>query len=162
MWPRWSRHNINLELFHIMNAPAQNPAPGSPNAQSPNLTNSTKTYRVGCKLPAGFLMELGSVDSDNYRCHKLNGLNTTRIAAVDGFGITEGVPADFFDAWEKKMKGFKMFKNGLIFKVASKDVDSFEAVAKEMRKQKTGMEPLTRRAAKDVKDQTKAVVTAEF
>jgi hypothetical protein len=139
-------------------------AVGAPGAQSPILTNSTKTYRVGCKLPAGFLMELGSIEDDNYRSHKLNGLNTTRIVAVGGFGITEGVPADFFDAWEKKMKGFKVFKNGLIFKVESKDTESFEAVAKEMKGQKTGLERLVPKTTKDVneKQQTKTVVTAEF
>lgn len=140
-----------------MNAPAQKtpaPTPGAPNAQSPNLTNSTKTYRVGCKLPAGFLMELGSVEDDSYRCHKLNGLNTTRIAAVDGFGVTEGVPAEFFDRWAEKMKAFKVFKNGLIFKVAGKDVDSFEAAAHELRGQKTKLEPINPKTA--VKDVTKA------
>jgi len=139
-------------------------AAGAPGAQSPNLTNSTKTYRVGCKLPAGFLMELGSEEAGDYRAHKLNGLNTTRIAAVNGFGITEGVPADFFDKWAEKMKGFKCFKNGLIFKVESKDTESFEAVAKEMKGQRTGLERLVPRTTKDVsaKEQTKTVVTAEF
>lgn len=139
-------------------------AAGAPRAQSPILTNSTKTYRVGCKLPAGFLMELGSLEEDNYRAHKLNGLNTTRIAAIDGFGITEGVPAEFFDKWAEKMKGFKCFKNGLIFKVESKDTDSFAAVAKEMKGQKTGLERLVPKTTKEVseKEQTKKVVTAEF
>lgn len=139
-------------------------AVGAPGAQSPNLANSTKTYRVGCKLPAGFLMELGNEEDGTYRSHKLNGLNTTRIAAVDGFGITEGVPADFFDKWAEKMKGFKMFKNGLIFKVGTGDADSFEAVAKEMKAQKTGLERLVPKTSKQVseKEQTKTVVTAEF
>lgn len=139
-------------------------AAGAPFAQSPNLTTSTKTYRVGCKLPAGFLMELGSEETGDYRAHKLNGLNTTRIAALDGFGITEGVPAEFFDAWEKRMKGFRCFKNGHIFKVESKDTDSFAAVAKGMAGQRTGLERLVPKTTKDVdaKTQTKTVVTAEF
>ncbi len=139
-----------------MSNPQTKPAPGAPGAQAPNLTNSTKTYRVGCKLPAGFLMELGSIENDTYRSHKLNGLNTTRIAAVDGFGITDGVPADFFDAWEQKMKGFKIFKNGLVFKVAGKDTESFEAAAHELRGQKTGLERLNPKTA------VKGVSKAEF
>ncbi len=139
-----------------MSNPPPKPSPGAPGAQAPNQTNSTKTYRVGCKLPAGFLMELGTMGEESYRAHKLNGLNTTRIIAVNGFGVTEGVPADFFDEWEKKMKGFKIFKNGLVFKVADRDTESFEAVAKEMRGQKTGMERLNPKTA------VKSVTKAEF
>lgn len=113
--------------------------PGEGNANG-NRTNSTTTCTVGCKLPSGFLMEMGSETDGNYRAIKLNGLNSRNI--MNGFAITRGVPVDYFDAWAKKMKGYKVIKNALIVKVDGRDDKSLAAITKELKGQRTKLEPL--------------------
>lgn len=137
--------------------------PGAPGAgtANQNQTNSTTTCTVGCKLPFGFLAELGDKEDDTYRAYKLNGVNSAKI--IGGFGITEGVPAAFFDAWAEKMKRFKMFKNGLIFKVEGKDEASVNAITKELKNQKSGLERLNPKALpKSLSDVQKHVTKADF
>lgn len=120
----------------------QQTRPGEGNTNG-NKTNSTVTCIVGCKLPSGFLMEFGSEEKGDYRSLKLNGMNTTEI--INGFGITRGVPVDLYDAWAKKHEKRAMMKNGLIFKVDGKDDANVNAISKELKGQKTKLEPLSQR-----------------
>lgn len=115
--------------------------PGGPGAgmAEQNQTNSTTTVLVGCKLPAGVLMELGKRGTTSYWSLKLNGLNDVgRDDALGGFAITKGVPAEAFERWHNKMMDRSMFRNGLIFSVA--DMDSARDFARTLEKQRSGME----------------------
>lgn len=104
-------------------------------------TSTGQFVTVGCKLAAGFIMEIGSREEDTYWSMKLNGVNSARV--IGGFGITEGVPAERWEVWAKKMERFKMMKNGLIFKMEGKaDEASWRDAGKEMKDQKTGTERL--------------------
>jgi hypothetical protein len=112
-------------------------------------SSSGNTYMVGCKLPFGIIMEMGKRGGKEnpYRSFKLQGASTSRV--IGGFGITEGVPADFYDAWEAAMKGRDMFTNGLVFKVKKGDVASAKDMAKTLIDQRTGLEKLDPRKLKE-------------
>lgn len=126
-----------------------------------NQVSSTKTCTIGCKLPTGFLMELGSKERDNYRAIKLNGINSAKI--VGGFGITYGVPTELYDMWAKANAGRTMFKNGLIFKVEGRDDASVSDMAKTLKDQKTGMERLDpKKLPKGMADVQKSVTKLEI
>lgn len=111
--------------------PAFNPA---------NQTNSTTTVTVCCKLPNGFLMEMGTRDDPDYQSHGLRGISHMRVAGAE-WGITEGVPKAFWDAWREAKKHFKIIKGGFIF--AQPNTSEAKAQAKEMNGLKTGLERLT-------------------
>jgi len=101
---------------------------------------SGKICTVGCKLPNGFTMELGTFGTEDYKSFKLHGINSAKI--IGGYGITENVPEEMFDRWLEKMKDFKMIRRGLIFKQTGKlDEASAAALGREMAKEKTGLEP---------------------
>lgn len=105
---------------------------------------SGKTCTVGCKLPNGFTMELGTFGTEEYKSFKLHGINSAKI--IGGYGITENVPEEFFDLWAIKVKDFRFMRRGLIFKQAGKlDEASVVALGKEMAKEKTGLEPKSRK-----------------
>lgn len=87
---------------------------------------------VGCKLPNGLIAEVQGVEV------KFNGLNTSQI--VGGFGITENVDAEFWDAWLEQNKYMPYVKGGFVF--AHTEAASVKSEAKEKQGEKTGLEPL--------------------
>lgn len=114
--------------------------PGTTATTASNQTNSTTTVTVCCKYPNGFLMEIGTNrDDPDYRSIGLKGISHMRIAGAE-WGITEGVPKDFWDAWRESKKHFKMIKGGFIFAQDSKK--EAIAVASSMSGLKTGLEKL--------------------
>lgn len=133
------------------------PIKGAPNpaANPANLTNSTTTVTVCCKMPNGFLMELGNRDDPDYRCYGLKGISHMRVAGAE-WGITTGIPKDFWEVWRESKKQFKMIKGGFIFAQANQ-ADA-KAQAKEMEGLKTGLERLTpKNLPKSMKDVEKKV-----
>lgn len=95
-------------------------------------SQSTTTVVMGCKLPNGLIIEHGG------RRFTLKGSNAARI--VGGYGLTEGVPKDFAEAWLKSHADLGTVKNGLVFIQTSES--SAKAAAKERRDVKTGLEPI--------------------
>ena len=59
---------------------------------------------------------------------------------INGYGITQGVSKDFWDAWLEANKDTPVVKNKLIF--AYEKLDMIQDWAKEHRDTKSGLEPL--------------------
>lgn len=111
----------------------------------------TQTVSVGCKLPAGLILEMGigtdqhqkvTVIGSNGR-HKGHG-NLPGCMQANGYGITFGVPKDFMDAWMEKHKSLDAVRNGLIFALPQKDAVD---MAKAFEQQKSGFEQIDPAAA---------------
>jgi hypothetical protein len=99
------------------------------------------TVIIGCRLPSGILLELA-----NGQKFELAGQRQTQerspviLLTADDYGITE-VDADFWTQWKKEYAGFQPLTSGAIFE-AKNDKDA-KAIAKELRNEKTGHEPLS-------------------
>lgn len=101
------------------------------------LPVSGKSVTVGCKLPNGLIMELGTRGKDDYRQVRLRGAQSSRIAG--GFGLTD-VSEDFMQAWMKKNKDLTFVRKGLVFVQA--DGVFAEGHAKDHRDLRSGLERL--------------------
>lgn len=121
--------------------PPVNPNSGTNStANTPsNQTNSTTTVTVCCKLPNGFLIELGKRGDPDYIAVGLKGISHMRVKGAQ-WGITEGVRRDVWDRWRTEKKDFKFIRDGFIF--AQEDRKDAEAAAKAMAGLKTGLESL--------------------
>lgn len=95
-----------------------------------------KTVVVGCKLPNGLIIEVGSPGEDNYWRVQLKGSNAANI--IGGYGITENVDEDNFAKWLKKHAFMPAVKNGLIFVHGT--VESARDIALERKDLKHGFE----------------------
>lgn len=91
---------------------------------------------VGCKLPAGILMQLGHGEAK--KTVKLNGVNAAKV--IGGFGLTDNVDEAFFDEWVRVNGELKFLKAGHVFKMPS--VGEATARAMDYEKLRSGMEPL--------------------
>ena len=95
-------------------------------------TPSSTTVVVGCKLPNGVVLEVGT------QSIVLNGSNDAKV--IGGHGITRGVPADFWAAWLEENGDRAMVKNGFIF-AHDKAADT-KAEAEEKANNATKQEPI--------------------
>lgn len=96
------------------------------------VAKAATTVTVGCKLPNGLHAEIGDTTVI------FNGTNSSTIAG--GFGLTEGVDAEFWKAWLEQNKNMPFVKNGFVF--AHTKESSLKAETKEKAGEKTGLEPL--------------------
>lgn len=87
---------------------------------------------VGCKLPNGFVMQVGDVS------HLIKGFNSSAI--IGGHGITDDVPSELWEAWLKENKDRDLVKNGFVFAHSNKK--DVKAEAAEKTKTKSGTEPM--------------------
>jgi hypothetical protein len=133
------------------------------------------TVTVACKIPNGFIMQLERRESTIEPSPaggrkievgrkigepiKLNGFATPLTGAppehqiVGGFGLTHGVPKDFWDKWLDQFGELDVVKQGLIF--AHEKRENVEAEAREKKGLRSNMEPLDpegRNADKSFKD----------
>lgn len=99
--------------------------------------NKSSVVTIGCKLPHGLELSVKKPDGDIDRV-TINGMNASRI--VGGYGITENVSADFWNAWLKKNHKFPALANGTLF--VHTDTKSVEGEAKNRRTVTTGLEPI--------------------
>jgi hypothetical protein len=111
-------------------APADTTAPTTASALIAASTSSTVT--VGCKLPSGLVLELDG------KTVELNGANSSNI--IGGYGLTEGVDAEFFKQWMEKHEGMAFVRNELVFAQAKTADAKAEAVEKSA--EQTGLEAL--------------------
>ena len=122
----WARDYINLEYIYL-------------NTATPNkAVSGSATVVVGCKLPHGFVIEVGKKGDDKYERYALAGANESKL--IGGHGITV-VPKEVWDEW-KKRTGHKLvpFKKGFIF--AHESEDATHAQAMDQSEAKTGFERL--------------------
>lgn len=111
-------------------------------AQSKNQSNSTATVTIGCKLPHGLMLDLTEAGKPARR-FRVKGMNAANI--VGGFGITEGVPRDFWNEWLEKHKLLAFVERGQIF--AYDTTASARARAKEVGGELlSGLEPIDKNA----------------
>lgn len=123
---------------------------------TPEVSKSATALTIGCKLPNGLICELGKFGEENYRRHEIVGANDARV--IGGYGLTENVPADFWNAWVAKHKNAPYMKKGLVFAVG--DTASAVDLAKDFAEKKTGMERLD--PYKDVARITKGEAEADL
>ena len=94
-----------------------------------------KTVTVGCKLPHGIVLHH---PTDPTKTVEIKGLNKSSIIGADH--ISTEVDEDFWNAWAIVNKRFPPLKAGSIF--VSKSAPDAAAIAKELKDQKTGFEPM--------------------
>jgi hypothetical protein len=90
---------------------------------------------IGCKLPHGIILEQPKNPKHKV---EIQGLNKVSIIGAP-YKVNE-VDAEFWEQWVANNKEYGPFKSGAIF-VAKTEPD-LKAVAKELQKEKTGLEPL--------------------
>ena len=103
---------------------------------------SRNVCSVGCKLPHGIILELDQKVGDFYTGtgDRIELLGANSSAVFGGYGITENVDEELFDAIMEQKKGFPPIKSGLIFKQSS--VERAEDQAVEHAAVRSGLEPL--------------------
>jgi len=99
--------------------------------------NSTGFVTIGCKLPHGLIISARNMEGETVNV-TLAGANAARI--VGGYGITENVPKDLWDAWLKKNHKLPAVLNGAVF--IHNDLKSAEQIAKERRDVPSGFEAI--------------------
>jgi hypothetical protein len=106
---------------------------------------------VGCKLPHGLVIqperldEVRGVDGAVHRAYVPHGEPVTLAGAnssnvIGGYGITENVDADMFNAWMDSHKSYTPVVQGLIF--AQPTANSAKDQAKDQADVKSGFEGL--------------------
>lgn len=96
---------------------------------------------IGCRLPHGLVLKNPLAKNSSVT---LAGLNSSRIIGADY--VTTEVDADFWAAWKLTYeKSFEPFVKGAIFEARSESEAA--SIAKEVRKEKTGFEPMAKEAA---------------
>lgn len=99
---------------------------------------------IGCRLPHGLIL----THPLSKQKVTLDGYHKSKIVARDGSPaatfVTTEVDQEFWDTWKTAYSGYAPLKSGAIFEARNET----EAVskAKELRKEKTGFEPLEQSA----------------
>lgn len=102
---------------------------------------------IGCRLPSGIELEISTGEK-----FVLEGQRQTQarspiiLLTEDDCGFTI-VNKDFWDQWKKEYAGFQPLESGAIFE--AKDERDAKAIHKELKKEKTGHEPMPQ-VTKDV------------
>jgi len=94
---------------------------------------------IGCRLPNGIVLEH---PANPLKKVELSGMNKVTIIGA-GFAQND-VDADFWEAWISANGKFPAVKNGSIF--VAKSSDDAMAKARDMKKEKTGFEPMAQDA----------------
>ena len=94
-----------------------------------------KTIVIGCKLPNGIIIEHPLNPADTV---ELNGKNKALILGSE-YGTTE-VDADFWEQWHAVNSDVGPVANNAIF--VAKNTSELVAVAKELKEELTGIEPM--------------------
>lgn len=102
-----------------------------------------ETCIVGCKLPHGLIVDLNPTYDDKGRIKTsdrltLKGANSAIV--MGGFGVTQGVPREAFQAWVVEHKASPYVMNGSVFVVTTEA--SARAQATEKRTERTGFEQI--------------------
>lgn len=93
---------------------------------------------IGCKLPNGLVLEH---PVDPSKKVALNGKNKALIIGADH--ATTEVDGEFWETWKMAHGTFKPLVSGAIFE--ARTVADVTAKARELEKEKTGMEPMPKK-----------------
>jgi hypothetical protein len=124
------------------------------------MAGTKDTVTVGCKLPNGIVLDLygprtpdrAQVAPQLLKSFTLKGSrfptddNGVARATWDvvggstGFGLTENVPADFWNAWLEAHKESELVTNGIVFAVPT--LDDAKSEGAKRADTKSGFEPL--------------------
>lgn len=88
------------------------------------------TVTVLCKKPHAVEIQVGNQKAT------LNGYSSSLVS--HGYGITENVPKDLWEAWVEQNKGHKLYTSGCI--AAQETTRNAKAQAKDTAELKTGTE----------------------
>lgn len=130
------------------------------------VSRASDTVWVGCKLPNGYILQ--TFHMEDYQEQVMGGgtrtaqrsirheetyrlcgssIDIAKMALGDvpnlvigGYGITSGIPRDYWEKWLSVYKDTPLVKNGLIF--AQPDEMCARARAAEGAKLRTGLEPI--------------------
>lgn len=101
------------------------------------LKGRSKFVTVACKLPHGLWMEVNEPGQPSVKM-LARGVNSSDI--IGGYGLTDNIPRDFWEAWYENHKALQFVQKNLIW--AIKDRQSAQSKAKELAELRHGMEPL--------------------
>ena len=103
---------------------------------------------IGCRLPNGMILthpkdpKVKVVLNGQYPPATESGI----YIPPKPYGVT-AVDVEFWEAWKAAYQGFPLLKTRAIFE--SKTVGELESKAREMEKEKTGLEPISKNAVID-------------
>lgn len=100
----------------------------------------SKTVTIGCKLPNGIYMDVAG------QRVRINGWNANVIQGLS-HGLTEEVPADLWEAWQKEYADSPLLANGIIF--AEDTTKRASDKAKDEKEKSSGHEQLPQIKATD-------------
>ena len=100
-----------------------------------------KTVLIGCRLPNGLILH-HPLEPDVKVT--LAGLNSSKI--IGATHVTTEVDQEFWETWLMVHKGkFQPLESGAIFEASNEA--SAKDIAKDLEKEKTGFEPMSKEAA---------------
>lgn len=108
------------------------PPPAGPTVVTESRSASVT---IGCKLPHGLIIEIGTPEDEGYVSVTLKGGNSSAI--IGGYGLTR-VSADVWAEWVRTHKFFPALRNGQLFVTPSEPDAQGEAVTRA--NVKTGFE----------------------
>jgi hypothetical protein len=100
----------------------------------PAVKRSAKTVSIACKLPQGLIIHLAG-QREPLRLHGANSHYN-----IGGFGITQNVPVEVWEAIQKQHAHALWLKNGFVF--ANSDGGDLAEEANDKVKEKNGFEPI--------------------
>ncbi len=102
------------------------------------------TVTVGCRLPSGLMLEVNGKRVELAGQRQAQEGRPIILLSQDDVGYTE-VDAEYWEAFKKQVgPDFAPIKSGAVFE--AKDQGDAKAKAKELKKEKTGVEPLSQEA----------------
>ena len=96
---------------------------------------ASDTITIGCKLPHGLHLDVHTEGQAKKRV-TVKGNNSSLV--IGGYGITDGVPKEHWEAWLEQHKSHPAVTNSLIF--AHTQTNSVKARALEQAELKNGLE----------------------
>lgn len=102
------------------------------------------TVTIGCRLPSGLVLEVNDKRVPIAGQRQAQEGRPIILLSQDDVGFTE-VDADFWEAFKKRVgPEFAPIKSGAVFE--AKNPGEAKAKARELKKEKTGVEPLPQEA----------------
>lgn len=99
---------------------------------------------IGCRLPNGLILELpGKPPVELKGQNSAHGDSPIIMLSENDCGYTD-VDADFWQAWKTAYKGYAPLESNAIFE--AKNRTEAKSIAKELKSEKTGLEPMPQKA----------------
>lgn len=100
-----------------------------------------QTVTIGCRLPSGLVIEVNDIQVTLAGQRQSQERSPIILLSEDDYGLTD-VDADYWEAFKKRVgQDFAPIKSGAVFE--AKNHGDAKGKAKELKKEKTGHEPLS-------------------